>query len=151
MIYADGDNGFRAALNDSDTNTAPEFFVRKFTANPYASASRLAAAELILEDTSRHNVVIKATTAVINCHGTGNPGIFGSDRAFPGRTINVQDLGIGAESTGIITIHQAADWTFGVYCTDSFGLTIGDFSLSLAATCASAITLGAFNIIDSSG
>lgn len=119
--------------------------MRKFTANPYAS--RLAAAELILEDTSQHNVVIKPTTAVINCHGTEDPGIFGSDRAFPSRTINVRDLGIVAEATGIITIHQAADWTFGVYCNDSFGLTIGDFSLSLAATRASAITLGTCNII----
>ena len=100
MINADGDNGFRAALNDSDTNTAPEFFVRKFTANPYAS--RIAAAELILEDTSQHNIIIKATTAVINCHGTEDPGIFGSDGAFPGRTINVQNLGIVAEATGII-------------------------------------------------
>ena len=102
----------------------------------------LMAAESVLANPALQTSTTLVNASVVNYFGTQGGGHYGNNEPFPGQAVgeNVDDFVI--EVTGVITIPEAGEWTFGVNSDDGFELSIGDQVVAFPQPRSASDTLG---------
>lgn len=102
----------------------------------------LMAAESVLANPALQTSTTLVNASVVNYFGTQGGGHYGNNEPFPGQAVgeNVDDFVI--EATGVITIPEAGEWTFGVNSDDGFELSIGDQVVAFPQPRSASDTLG---------
>jgi hypothetical protein len=138
------DSSWLSGLNGVGYETSiPGFAVRNFKSS--VTVDSLAKAEGVVTNVTQQSAVYSENVATINYLNTGTGAHYGSDRTFPGFTINVDIEDFVLEAFATITIPAPGNWTFGVNSDDGFRLTIGSTTMEYDPPRGPADTLQTFS------
>lgn len=104
------------------SNLTPGFEVTFYKA--VGTVGSLQAAETVIANAAQRTTTAKEQAQTINYFNTGDLGEFGSDKPFPGTTMNADVENFVILVKGKVRIPQTGNWTFGVSSDDGYSMTL---------------------------
>ncbi|MGE5297404.1 MAG: lamin tail domain-containing protein, partial [Solirubrobacterales bacterium] len=132
------------------SNLTPGFEVTFYKAT--GTVSGIQAAEAVIANAAQRSATATEQAQTINYFNTDSQGEFGSDKPFPGTTMNVDVENFVILVKGKVLIPQTGNWTFGVSSDDGYSMTLTKAGKTYTSAYpdprSPATTLSVFNITE---
>jgi len=132
------------------SNLTPGFEVTFYKAA--GTVGSIQAAEAVIANAAQRTATATEQAQSINYFNTDSQGEFGSDKPFPGTTMNVNVENFVILVRGKVLIPQTGNWTFGVSSDDGYSMTLTKAGKTYTSAYpdprSPATTLSVFNITE---